>query len=63
MQETLIDSTTEAEYIETSESVKVGVQIRKFLIELGVFPNVSSLLNLYYDNNGDIVQAKEPRKH
>jgi hypothetical protein len=43
--------------------VKEGVWIRKFLIELGVFPNASSPLNLYYDNNGAIAQAKEPRNH
>jgi hypothetical protein len=59
----MTDSTIEAEYIATSESVKEGVWIRKFLIELGVFPNASSPLNLYYDNNGAIAQAKEPRNH
>ena len=37
--------------------------IRKFLIELGVFPNASSLLDHYYDNSGAIAQAKEPRNH
>jgi hypothetical protein len=60
-QETMTDSTTEAEYIATSEYAKEGVWIRKFLIELGVFLNASSPLNLYCDNNGAIVQAKEPR--
>jgi hypothetical protein len=43
-QETMTDSTTEATYIATFESVKEGVWIRKFLIKLGVFPNVSSPL-------------------
>jgi hypothetical protein len=37
--------------------------MRKFLIELGVFPNASIPLNLYCDNNGAIAQAKEPRNH
>jgi hypothetical protein len=37
--------------------------IRKFLIELVVFPNASSPLNLYCDNNGAIARAKEPRNH
>ena len=60
-QETVTDSTTEAEYIAASESAKEGVWIRKFLIELGVFPNASSPLSLYCDNNGAIAQAKEPR--
>jgi hypothetical protein len=61
--ESVTDSTTEAEYIAASESVKECVWIRKFLIELGVFPNASSPLNLYRDNNGAIAQAKEPRNH
>jgi hypothetical protein len=62
-QETMTGSTTEAEYIAASESTKKGVWIRKFLIELGVFSNASSPLNLYCDNNGAIAQAKEPRNH
>ena len=62
-QETVTDSTIEAEYIVASEATKEGVWIRNFLIELGVFLNASSPLNLYYDNNGAIVQAKEPRNH
>ena len=37
--------------------------MRRFLIELGVFPNASSPLNLHCDNNGAIAQAKEPRNH
>jgi len=37
-QATVIDSTIEAEYIAASESAKEGVWMRRFLIELGVFP-------------------------
>jgi hypothetical protein len=59
----VIDSTTEVEYIAASEFAKEDVWIRKFLIELGMFPNASSPLNLYCDNNGAIAQAKEPRNH
>ena len=62
-QETVADSTTETEYIAASEAAKDGVWIRKFLIELGVFPNASSPLDLYYDNSGAIAQAKKPRNH
>jgi len=62
-QETVIDSTTEAEYIAASAAAKEGVWIRRFLIELGVFPNASSPLNLHCDNNGAIAQAREPRNH
>ena len=45
-QETVADSTTETEYIAASEAAKEGVWIRKFFIELGVFPNASSPLDL-----------------
>ena len=46
-QETVADSTTKVEYIAASEAANEGVWIRKFLIELGVFPNASSPLDLY----------------
>ena len=59
----MADSTIEAEYIAALEAAKEGVWIRKFLIELGVFPNASSPLDLYCDNSGAIAQAKEPRNH
>ena len=62
-QETAADSTTEAEYIAASEAAKKGVWIRKFLIQLGVFPNSSSPLDLYCDNSGAIAQAKKPWNH
>ena len=60
-QATMTNSTTEAEYITTFKSAKEGVWMRMFLIELGVFVNALSPLNLHYDNNGVIAQAKEPR--
>jgi hypothetical protein len=53
----------EAEYIATSEATKEAVWIRNFISELGVVPSSSSPMDLYYDNNGAIVQAKEPRAH
>ena len=62
-QETVADSTTEAEYIAASEAAKEGVWIKKFISELGVVPSVSSPLDLYCDNSGAIAQAKEPRSH
>jgi hypothetical protein len=59
----MTDSTVEVEYIAASRAMKEGVWMRRFLIELGVFPNASNPLNLHYDNNGAIAQAKEPRNH
>ena len=57
------DSTTEAEYIAASDATKEAVWIKKFIIELGVVPSIESLVPLYYDNNGAISLAKEPRSH
>jgi hypothetical protein len=53
-QEMVTDSTAEAKYIAASRATKEGVWMRGFLIELGVFPDASSPLNLHCDNNGAI---------
>ncbi|KAK8670919.1 hypothetical protein V6N13_037531 [Hibiscus sabdariffa] len=62
-QDTVVDSTTEAEYIAASEAAKEAVWIKKFVTELGVGPSISDAMELYCDNNGAIAQAKEPRSH
>ncbi|KAK8652414.1 hypothetical protein V6N13_061432 [Hibiscus sabdariffa] len=62
-QDTIADSTTEAEYIAASEAAKEAVWIKKFVTELGVVPSISDAMELYCDNNGAIAQAKEPRSH
>ncbi len=33
------------------------------MIELIVVPSIESAVPLYYDNNGAVIQAKEPRSH
>ncbi|WVZ96895.1 hypothetical protein U9M48_042475 [Paspalum notatum var. saurae] len=62
-QDTVADSTTEAEYIAASEAAKEVVWIRKFVSELGVVPSASCPLDLYCDNMGAIAQANDPRSH
>ena len=62
-QDTVADSTTEAEYIAASEASKEAVWIRKFIIELGISPDGLNPVDLYCDNNGAIALAKEPRSH
>ncbi|KAL4351179.1 hypothetical protein GQ457_06G013780 [Hibiscus cannabinus] len=62
-QDTVADSTTEAEYIAASEAAKEGVWIKKFITGLGVIPSIVDAVDLYCDNNGAIAQAKEPRSH
>jgi hypothetical protein len=62
-QDTVADSMIDAEYIAASEATKEAVWIRNFVFELGVVPSASSPMDLYCDNSGAIVQAKEPRAH
>ncbi|KAK8506960.1 hypothetical protein V6N12_009271 [Hibiscus sabdariffa] len=62
-QDTVADSTTEAEYITASEATKAVVWIKKFISELGVVPSISNSIELHCDNNRAIAQAKEPRSH
>ena len=62
-QDIIADSTTEAEYITASEAAKEAVWINKFITGLGIVLSISDLVNLYYENNGAIAQAKEPRSH
>ncbi|KAK9044427.1 hypothetical protein V6N11_058327 [Hibiscus sabdariffa] len=62
-QDTITNSTTEAEYIVASEAANEAVWIKKFVTELGVVPSISDAMELYCDNNGAIAQAKEPRSH
>ena len=62
-QNTVADSTTEAEYIAASEASKEAVWIKKFLEELGVVPSALNPMELYCDNSGAVAQAKEPRSH
>ncbi|XP_039688647.1 secreted RxLR effector protein 161-like [Medicago truncatula] len=62
-QETVDDSTTEAEYIAASNAAKEAVWIKKFISDLGIVPSIVDPIELLCDNNGAIVQAKEPRSH
>ena len=62
-QDTIADSTTEAEYIATSDAAKEGVWVKKFITDLGVVPGSEEPISLYCDNNGVIAQEKEPRSH
>ena len=37
--------------------------MKKFIIELGVVPEIESPVSLYCDNTGAVAQAKEPKSH
>jgi hypothetical protein len=60
-QDTVADSTIEAEYIAASEAAKEAVWIGKFVSDLGVVPSASNPVDLYCDNSGVVALAKEPR--
>ena len=62
-QDTVADYTTEAEYIAASDAAKEVVWIKNFVFRLGVVPSITNPIDVYYDNNGAIAQAKEPRSH
>ncbi|PKI64990.1 hypothetical protein CRG98_014614 [Punica granatum] len=62
-QETVANSTTEVEYIATSNVAKEAIWIKKFLIELAVIPSIADPVDLYCDDHGAIAQAKEPWSH
>ena len=53
----------EAEYIAACEAPKEAVWLRQFVMELGIMPSISGPMDVYCDNNGAIVQSKEPRAH
>ncbi|KAJ9564698.1 hypothetical protein OSB04_000664 [Centaurea solstitialis] len=62
-QDTIADSTTEAEYIAASDAAKEAVWLRNFLSDLRVVASVSRPIDIFCDNSGAVTQAKEPREH
>ncbi|KAJ9561764.1 hypothetical protein OSB04_006924 [Centaurea solstitialis] len=62
-QDTIADSTTEAEYIVASDAAKEAVWPRNFITDLRVVTSISRPVDIYYDNSGAVTQAKEPREH
>ena len=61
-QATVAASSTEAEYLATSYTVKQGLWGRSFLIEIGVNVNKYTI-RMYVDNMGSIDLTKDPRFH
>ncbi|XP_052490754.1 secreted RxLR effector protein 161-like [Gossypium raimondii] len=62
-QDTIVYSTTKAEYIATSDIAKESFRIKKFIYELEVVPSISNAIELFCNNNGVIAHAKEPKSH
>ena len=55
--------TTKVDHIVVYNVAKEAIQIKKFIIKLGIVPSILNPVDLYYDNNRAIAQAKEPRSH
>ena len=59
-QDTVADSTTEAEYIATSVVAKEAVWIKNFVFRLGVVPSIANPVDIYCDNNGLLLKPRSP---
>ena len=46
-----------------SEAAHEAIWMKEFIANLGVIPNASGPMTLFYDNTGAISLAKEPRFH
>ncbi|KAL0347648.1 UNVERIFIED_CONTAM: Retrovirus-related Pol polyprotein from transposon TNT 1-94 [Sesamum calycinum] len=62
-QDTIVNSTTETEYIAASEAAKEAVWMKNYIQELGVVPSIAEPVVIFCDNNRAIAQAKELRSH
>ncbi|KAJ9557116.1 LOW QUALITY PROTEIN: hypothetical protein OSB04_011730 [Centaurea solstitialis] len=63
LEDTIADSTTEAEYIAASDAAKEAIWLRNFLSDLRVVASISRPIDIFCDNSGVVAQAKEPREH
>ena len=53
----------ESEYIAACKVSNEELWLKKFVIELGVFPSCTDPVGNFCDNTGAIANAKEPRTH
>jgi hypothetical protein len=53
----------ESEYMAACEAASEGVRLRKFAIELGVFPSMRDPVDILRDNTAAITNTKELRAH
>jgi hypothetical protein len=62
-QDLVAQSTMESEYMAASAAASQGVQLRKFVIEVGVFPSMGDHVDILCDNTAAIPNTKELRAH
>jgi hypothetical protein len=53
----------DSKYMAAAEAASEGVRLRKFAIELGVFPSMSDPVDILCDNTAAIANTKELRPH
>jgi hypothetical protein len=56
-------STRKSEYMVVADAANEGSWLRKFIIELGVFPSMRDPMTMFCDNIGSIANTKEPTAH
>ena len=59
----MADSTCESEYIAASEAAKEAIWLKNFIGNLGVVPAIKEPMEIFYDNEGAVALAKDPRDH
>jgi hypothetical protein len=57
-QDLVAQSTMESEYNSASEAANEGVRLRKFVIELGVFPSMGDPVDILCDNTAAITNTR-----
>lgn len=62
-QETIVDLTTELNYIATNEASKEAMLLKNFINNLGVVPSKVELVKILCDNEGMDALTIEPRDH
>jgi ATP sulfurylase len=57
------ESSTEAEYVASTEAAQEAIWMKEFISELGVIPSTLGPMVIYCDNNGAIANTKDSRSH
>ena len=59
-QSVVAGSTCEADYMAASEAAQEAVWMKEFITDLGVIPNASGPMTLFYDNTGTLPLPRSP---
>lgn len=62
-QQTVSDSTCEAEYIAATEVEKEEAWLKNFIGYLRVVPSIQEPMEIFYENNDEVSLTKEPEVH